>query len=130
LTSSTVQTEATSLEIVVPADPRLLRVLRLVASGVASLGSLGLDGVEEVRVAVDELGATLIGAGSGPVTVRFEIDSGSLTVEGSTPLDDGATLDVDPLTDRILDAVATSHVWTTTGDVARCRIEKHLSTTA
>ena len=121
--------DMTALEIVVPADPRLLRVLRLVASGVASLGSFSLDGVEEVRVAVDELGATLIGASGGaPVTVRFELDATTLCVEGSTELDGSSPLEVDPLTDRILDAVATSHAWTTEGGVARCRIEKHLTT--
>ena len=122
--------DMTALEIVVPADPRLLRVLRLVASGVASLGSLSLDGVEEVRVAVDELGATLIGASGGaPVTVRFELDATTLCVEGSTELDGSSPLEVDPLTDRILDAVATSHEWTSEGGVARCRIEKQLATT-
>ena len=120
----------TSLHIVVPADPRLLRVLRLVASGVASLGALSLDGVEEVRVAVDELGATLINASGGaPVTVRFDLDDTTLYVEGSTELNASTPLDVDPLTDRILDAVATSHEWTTDGAVARCRIEKALALT-
>src|SRR3546814_11090833 len=53
--------DSTELEIVVPADARLLRVLRLVASGVASLGSLRLDAVEGGRVAVAGRGATLLG---------------------------------------------------------------------
>lgn len=124
------QNHKTELEITVPGDPRILRVLRLVASGVASLGSLSLDGVEEVRVAVDELGATLIGAsGGGPVTVRFELDADNLCVEGSTEISGGTPLDVDPLTDRILDAVATSHEWTTEGSTARCRIQKQLAVT-
>jgi hypothetical protein len=122
------QNTKTELEITVPGDPRVLRVLRLVASGVASLGSLSLDGVEEVRVAVDELGATLIGAsGGGPVTVRFELDADNLCVEGSTETASAAPLEVDPLTDRILDAVATSHEWTTEGTTARCRIQKQLA---
>lgn len=129
-TNTTPKVDKTELEIVVPADPRLLRVLRLVASGVASLGALSLDGVEEVRVAVDELGATLINASGGaPVTVRFELDESVLCVEGSTELMPSTPLDVDPLTDRILDAVATSHEWTTEGAVARCRIKKELALT-
>ena len=41
--STTARTETTTLQIVVPADPRVLRVLRLVASGVASLGEFDLD---------------------------------------------------------------------------------------
>src|SRR3546814_21114290 len=103
--------DSTELEIVVPADARLLRVLRLVASGVASLGSLSLDAVEEVRVAVDELGATLIGASNGaPLTVRFQLDADQLCVEGS-PEVRSSGMEVDPLTDRILAAVATSHDW-------------------
>src|SRR3546814_18061047 len=62
--------DSTELEIVVPADARLLRVLRLVASGVASLGPLSLAAVEEVRVAVDELGATPLGASTGAPPTR------------------------------------------------------------
>src|SRR3546814_20534837 len=77
--------DSTELEIVVPADARLLRVLRLVGSGVASLGPLSLDAVAEVRVAVDEIGATLIGASTGaPLTVRFQLGADQLCVEGST----------------------------------------------
>ena len=36
----------------------------------------------------------------------------------------GADLEVDPLTDRILDVVATSHEWRTADGVAHGRIEK------
>src|SRR3546814_13136414 len=76
--------DSTELEIVVPADARLLRVLRLVASGVASLGSLSLDAVEEVPVAVDELGATPIGASNGaPPTRPFQLPPDHPRVEGS-----------------------------------------------
>lgn len=120
--------DVTRLQIVVPADPRLLRVLRLVASGVASLGALDLDAVEEVRVAVDELGSALIAASDGaPVSVTFELGKTQLCVEGSTDLVGSKTLEVDPLTDRILDAVTTSHTWHTDDGVARCRIEKDLT---
>ena len=37
----------TSLQLVLPADPQLLRIVRLVASGLASLTDLGVDAVEE-----------------------------------------------------------------------------------
>ncbi len=121
-------TQNTTLEIVVPPDPRVLRVLRLVASGVASLGELDLDAVEEVRVAVDELGSTLIAASDGTaVSLTFDLSADVLAVEGSTQLGDSGKLEVDPLTDRILDAVASSHEWRSTGGTAVCRIEKQLS---
>ncbi len=117
--------EATTLQLVLPPDPRLLRVLRLVASGVASLGEFDLAAVEEVRVAVDELGSTLIGVSSGePIEITFELRGTSFFVEGRTPLGDGTDLEVDPLTDRILDVVATSHEWSSGGGFAHGRIEK------
>ena len=109
-------------------DPRLLRVLRLVASGVASLGDFDLAAVEEVRVAVDELGATLIGAsGGGPIELSFEMTNGTLSVEGRTTLGSGAELEVDPLTDRILDVVANVHEWSSEEGVALGRFEKSAS---
>ena len=116
-----------SLRLELDPDPRLLRVLRLVASGVASLGDFDLAAVEEVRVAVDELGATLIGASTGgSIELTFELNDGTLCVEGRTNVG-GTDLEVDPLTDRILDVVATRHEWGTTGGVARGRIEKSSS---
>ncbi len=91
----------------------------------ASLGEFDLAAVEEVRVAVDELGATLISASTGaPIELTFELVDGSLCVEGRTDLGTGAELEVDPLTDRILDVVATHHEWSTTDGVAHGRVEK------
>jgi hypothetical protein len=116
---------APSLRLEVSPDPRLLRVLRLVASGVASLGEFDLAAVEEVRVAVDELGATLISASNGsPIELTFELVDDLLCVEGRTALGGSDVLHVDPLTDRILDVVATRHEWSTTDGVAHGRIEK------
>jgi hypothetical protein len=118
-------TEGTSLQLVLPPDPRLLRVLRLVASGVASLGEFDLAAVEEVRVAVDELGSTLISASTGaPIEITFELTDTALCVDGRTPLVNGHELEVDPLTDRILDVVASSHEWHSVGGVAHGHVEK------
>lgn len=116
-----------SLQLVMPPDPRLLRVVRLVASGVASLGNLDLDAVEEVRVASDELVAALIEASDGgSVTVTFELAGAALCVDGSTTLPLAGELSVDPLTDRILDAVASSHEWRTSEGHAHGHIERSL----
>lgn len=120
----------THLELSLPPDPRLLRVLRLVASGFASLGHLDLSAVEEVRVAVDELGSTLIGSSAGqPIELTFELTATALRVEGTTALQPGTELEVDPLTDQILGVVATSHEWSTADGVARGRFEKTLAIT-
>jgi hypothetical protein len=113
-----------TLRLELPPDARLLRVLRLVASGVASLGAFDLDAVEEIRVAVDELGSTLIAASTGePIELTLELVGDTLRVEGRTDLGTG-DLEVDPLTDRILEVVTTSHEWSSTDGVARGRFEK------
>jgi hypothetical protein len=82
-------------------------------------------------VAVDELGATLIGASTGgAIEITFELTDGVLRIDGRTDLGSGADLEVDPLTDRILDVVATTHEWGTTDGVAHGRIEKASSSAA
>lgn len=108
----------TSFDLVMPPDPELLRVVRLVASGVASLTTLDMDAVEGVRVAADELVATLIQASNGgPITISFELGSTLLTIRGRAHLDPEAGFALDPLTDRILDTVVTSHDWQTDDNV-------------
>ncbi len=121
----------TSLQLTLPPDPRLLRVLRLVASGVASLGEFDLGAVEEVRVAVDELGSTLINASTGDaIEITIELADNRLRIDGQTALSNGGQLEVDPLTDRILDVVATTHEWRTEDGVAHGRVVKDGSSAA
>jgi hypothetical protein len=113
----------TSFDVVLPPDPELLRVVRLVASGLASFTDLGLDGVEAVRVAADELVSTLIQGSDGTaVTVHLATEPERLTIEARTTVD-AASFSVDPLTDRILDEVATSHEFRVDGAEAIGRID-------
>jgi hypothetical protein len=118
---------ATGFQLVLPPDPQLLRVVRLVASGLASLAQLDLDAVEEVRVAADELVSTLIENSAGaPITVDLQLTSEAVVVTGTTTLASGAVLTVDPITDRILSTVATRHSWSTEDDQAMGTIEREL----
>ena len=119
-------TVSTSMQLVLPADPQLLRIVRLVASGMASLGPLDLDAVEEVRVAADELVSTLMEASDGgPVTLDLSITADALSLEASTAV--RGELAVDPMTDRILDNVSTRHEWRTEGGQAHGIVEHSLS---
>ena len=122
------QTETkTSFDLVVPPDPELLRVVRLVASGLASLAPLDLDAVEAVRVAADELVATLIQASDGGlVSITFAIADGTLSIWGRAPLAPGQAFELDPLTEQILDAVVTSHEWRTDEGQLQGRVEQAL----
>ena len=122
------EVQATSLHLRMPPDPQLLRVLRLVGSGLASLGHLDLTATEEVRVAVDELGAALIAMGDGsPIELSFDLTPVALCVEGITSVPPGAALDVDPLTDRMLSVVASTHEWSQQDGRTTGRLEKVLA---
>lgn len=115
------------VQLVVPADPRLLRLVRLVASGVASLAGCDLDTTEEVRVAADELVAALMAAGAGsPVSVSLGLTDRLLVIDARTEVGGGAGLEVDPLTDRILAAVSTEHRWEQADGQARGVVERRL----
>lgn len=114
---------STSFDLVVPADPELLRVVRLVASGLASFTDLSLDSVEALRVAADELVSTLVQASAQEVTIRFAITADALVIAASTTLADAAHFELDPLADRILDEVATSHTFAVEGDQLTGRID-------
>ena len=101
--------------------------MRLTASGMASLGHLDLASTEEVRVAVDELVSRMIGVSDGaPLHVAFKLTPVSLCVEVSTELADGAEIEPDPLSERLLDALSTSHHWSVDNGRAVGRVEKQL----
>jgi hypothetical protein len=118
-------TATTTMQLVLPPDPQLLRIVRLVASGMASLGPLDLDAVEEIRVAADELVSALMEASDGgPVTVELSISSAAMSVEASTKV--VGELAVDPLTDLILEQVTSRHEWRSSDGEAHGLIERVL----
>jgi hypothetical protein len=128
MTTDASQVTDTSLELVLPSDPQLLRIVRLVASGLASLSPLGLDAVEEVRAAADELVSTLMEASDGgTVSLSLSLRSDRLRLEATAPLPDGKQLEVDPITDQILDKVATRHEWTSADGHATGVVERDLT---
>jgi hypothetical protein len=118
-------TATTTMQLVLPPDPQLLRIVRLVASGMASLGPLDLDAVEEIRVAADELVSALMEASDGgPVTVELSISSAAMSVEASTKV--VGELAVDPMTDLILEQVTSRHEWRSSDGEAHGLIERVL----
>lgn len=89
-----------------------MRLARLLASGVATSCGLPLEEVEDFRVVVDEVCATLIEAGGGqPIRLVFTIRGDLLFVNGSTKERSEAGPDEDrlALSHQILDVVTESH---------------------
>lgn len=100
------------IQLELPGHSRFMRLARLLASGVATSCGLPLEEVEDFRVVVDEVCATLIEAGGGnPVRLSFCIRGDLLVVEGSTQDRGVGGPDEDrlALSNQILDVVTESH---------------------
>jgi len=94
----------------VPTTPDLLRLVRVVASGLASRLGFSIDAIYDIRLAVDELCWT-VASRSGPAStlaVRFVIENGAFLVEGRVQPGlgdgggDGDGGDLPAMTERIL----------------------------
>ncbi len=56
-----------SISVSVPADPRYLRVVRMVANRSAAAAGLGYDRIEDLILAIDEAAAQLLHIGKGSI---------------------------------------------------------------
>ncbi len=95
------------IHLVVPTTPDLLRLVRVVASGLASRLGFQIDAVEDVRLAVDELCWTVVSRvdSTSTLAVRFVILEGAFAVEARLQPGPGAEADgavLSALTERIL----------------------------
>ncbi len=100
-------TEA-EVRLAVPAQPEYLRMTRILAAGVASRLGFTFDEVEDLRIAIDELCFSLVGARGreGTVTLRYRLLPDGLVVEGEGHFTDGAHEPLlSPLSMQILGAV-------------------------
>jgi len=89
----------------IEADHRFVRVVRLVASGVASIMGVDVDAVDDLRIAVDEGCTWLLNHGDGsPIDVQFRWGDGApLEVVGETGA--GPTAVGDASVDRLVEAI-------------------------
>jgi serine/threonine-protein kinase RsbW len=100
------------IELVLPADPRLVRVAGLVARGVATTAGFDVDEVEDLRIAVDELCTALVEGGDGsPLLLGFDLQEDEVSVVGSTKASSAAAFEPDrlALSRQILAVVVDDH---------------------
>src|SRR3954468_10236459 len=76
------------IELRIPPDPAYVRVARLAAGDMGGRVGVSVDELDDVRLAVDELGAVLIGAAGHVLELRMQALDRTLVIEGCTP---GAT---------------------------------------
>lgn len=93
----------------VPAAPEFLRISRIMAAGVASRVGFTLDEVEDLRIAIDEVCFSLVGAHgrTGTISLRYVLEDHQLSVEGTGRFSDGLGNEpvVSALSNQILAAV-------------------------
>ena len=63
-----------SVTLTIPADVRFLRVARLVVAGLGADADLTVDDIDDLRVAVDEVGAVMIDV-DGDATLELEFET-------------------------------------------------------
>jgi hypothetical protein len=77
------------VRLIVPAEARHVRLVRLTAAGVAAGAGFDVDDVEDLRVAVNELFALLVDdaeSGDDEVEVEYRVDGSSIRVRGRREL--------------------------------------------
>ena len=117
------------IELALPPDSRYMRLARLMASGVATSCGLPLEEVEDFRIAVDELCATLIEMGDGePLRLEFQLTGDALVVIGTTAAARHEVIDDDrlSLSRQILDVVTDGHGLRRSGDTLSFMARKRL----
>lgn len=105
------------IELSVPPESRYMLLARLMASGVASTCGLPLEDVEDFRIAVDELCATLIEMGDGhAVHLDFDLAADVVVVSAMTRANPHGSIDEErlALSRQILDVVTDGHELNTT----------------
>jgi anti-sigma regulatory factor (Ser/Thr protein kinase) len=99
------------VQLSVPAEPGLSRVVRLAAGGLASLTGFSIDAIEDIKIAVSEVMLTLVEFGNGsPIELDFAARDDAFSVHGRTIVDafdpDDPALE---LSRAVLDEVCSEH---------------------
>ena len=112
-----------------PAERSSVRLVRILAAGLAADAGLNIDETEDLRIAVSELVALLVdGSGDGAPTIEVEFrrGDGEVVVEGRCTSAAGraAATEVDDLVLEILRVVVDDHMFDTDDAGRRFRLVK------
>jgi hypothetical protein len=79
------------IQLAIPGAPEYLRLARLAAADAGSRVGLTFDQLEDLRIAVDELGFTITGGEPDcTLTLVFSLDTDAINVEGTCPHREGS----------------------------------------
>jgi len=108
------RTGAVSVDLSIPVQADLVVLARLAAATVASRAGFGVEDIEDLRLAVEELCLSLVGAREdGRLHLTYECEGDAITVRCGYETADGEDgsrgADADDLSLRILDALVDEH---------------------
>lgn len=121
---------ASDVELAIPATSAFVRLARLNASALANDLGFTVDGVEELRIAVDEACTFLLEPeGPGTVHLRFHIDAGAIELAAErTGLTSGvSTAGPGELARLVLRATTDTFDWNADGSCRSLTFRKHCS---
>lgn len=104
--------EGNRVTLTFPAAVELVRLARLVASGLAAHAGLTVDDIEDLRIAVDELCALVVqhAVVDAEVCLVFDSSDAAMQVEVRAPAgSSGRPFALDELSGHILNAAADEH---------------------
>jgi hypothetical protein len=117
--AATSVTHMQQVEVTFVARPDMAVLARMTAAAVAARADFGVDQVEDLRLAIDELCVTMMGedGAAGRLSVLFDWSEDAVSVTGRLQGARGATRRRVPsaLSERILDALVDDHGIETTG---------------
>jgi|SRR4051794_15680915 len=117
------------LRLSIPLDTRYVRIVRLVARGVATGMGFDVEGVDDLRIAVEEMCAALFDVSAGPeLELSFKIQGDRIDVEGRTASSSSATLDRErfALSEQILNVACDGYSVKVNGEINRFSLHKLL----
>src|SRR5664279_724903 len=103
------------IEFRIPPDPAYVRIARLAAGDMGGRVGFSLDELDDVRLAVDEVCAILIGARGVALELRMQARDRALTIEGRMP---GVMTPIAPseLSEMLLGALVDACTFSTDAD--------------
>ena len=126
VTAPVVDRPLADARLIVPADPRSLRLARLTASSLAADLDWSVDDIDDLRIAVDELCAAIIVAATptAPLDIAFERTDEGLAIEGMCETADESEVRLDPFAREMLELTTTRFEVDGDGSTRRFRLEK------
>ena len=116
-----------TISINIPASPRYVQVVRLVAAGLAARLSFTIDDIEDLKIAIDEACAMLLprGVEGADLTCRFDLHDDVLDIAVSLATVDGALPSRDTFAWTVLSALAGEVDATVDDGEITIRLSKH-----